>query len=77
MKEHNAVKRRKAKADHLGVRHDEAAAGKETRAASNIGDLSHEIAVAAYYKAERRGFAPGRELDDWLTAEAEREMRHE
>jgi hypothetical protein len=32
----------------------------------------HElVAVAAYYRAERRGFAPGSELDDWLAAEAE------
>jgi hypothetical protein len=29
------------------------------------------IAEAAYYRAERRGFAPGRELDDWLAAERE------
>lgn len=29
------------------------------------------IAEAAYYRAERRGFAPGQELDDWLQAEAE------
>lgn len=29
------------------------------------------IAEAAYYRAERRGFAPGHELDDWLQAEAE------
>ena len=30
----------------------------------------HErIAVAAYYNAERRGFAAGREQDDWLEAE--------
>lgn len=28
-----------------------------------------DIAVAAYFLAERRGFAPGRELDDWLEAE--------
>lgn len=72
MKEHNAVKRRNAKLDQLRARHDEAAADKETRAASGTGDLSHEIAVAAYYIAERRGFAPGCELDDWLAAEAER-----
>jgi hypothetical protein len=31
------------------------------------------VAVAAYYHAERRGFAPGYELDDWLAAEAELE----
>ena len=29
------------------------------------------IAVSAYYRAERRGFAPGHELEDWLAAEAE------
>ena len=29
------------------------------------------IEVAAYYRAERRGFQPGAELDDWLQAEAE------
>ena len=34
------------------------------------GDLSG-IATAAYYKAERRGFVPGHELDDWLVAERE------
>jgi hypothetical protein len=29
------------------------------------------IAEAAYWRAERRGFAPGHELDDWLHAERE------
>lgn len=29
------------------------------------------IAREAYYLAERRGFEPGYELDDWLAAEAE------
>lgn len=29
------------------------------------------IAEAAYYCAERRGFAPGGELADWLAAEAQ------
>lgn len=29
------------------------------------------IAQAAYYRAQRRGFAPGGELQDWLEAEAE------
>jgi hypothetical protein len=31
----------------------------------------HSIALDAYYRAERRGFAPGSELADWLEAEAE------
>ena len=29
------------------------------------------VAVAAYYRAERRGFGEGSELDDWLEAETE------
>jgi hypothetical protein len=29
------------------------------------------IAKAAYFRAERRGFTPGGELEDWLAAEAE------
>ncbi len=29
------------------------------------------IAEAAYFRAEARGFAPGREMEDWLAAEAE------
>ncbi len=37
--------------------------GPEVRAAM--------IAEAAYFRAQRRGFAPGHELEDWLTAEAE------
>jgi len=33
------------------------------------------IAEAAYFRAERRGFAPGHELEDWLAAENEVEQR--
>lgn len=31
----------------------------------------HLVSEAAYFRAERRGFRPGNELDDWLEAEAE------
>ena len=31
----------------------------------------HMIAIAAYYRAQRRNFDPGHELEDWLEAEAE------
>jgi Protein of unknown function (DUF2934) len=35
-------------------------------------ELRHAlIAEAAYLRAERRGFAPGHETEDWLAAEAE------
>jgi hypothetical protein len=29
------------------------------------------VTERAYFKAEKRGFAPGHELDDWLEAEKE------
>jgi hypothetical protein len=29
------------------------------------------VAVAAYYKAQARGFEPGKEIQDWLEAESE------
>ena len=40
--------------------------------AAHSGD---EVAVAAYFKAEKRGFQPGCELEDWYEAEAELEQR--
>jgi hypothetical protein len=33
------------------------------------------IAEAAYFRAERRGFSPGHETEDWLAAEAEVDAR--
>ncbi len=33
------------------------------------------ICAAAYYRAARRDFAPGSELEDWLAAEAEVDQR--
>ncbi len=39
--------------------------------ASSIKEQLDNVATAAYYKAEARGFEPGQELDDWLHAEAE------
>ncbi len=38
-------------------------------------DRGVSIARAAYLKAERRGFAPGHELEDWLAAENEVDQR--
>lgn len=32
------------------------------------------IAVAAYFRAEQRGFSPGNEMSDWLYAEADVEQ---
>lgn len=38
-------------------------------------DRERRIRVAAYIKAERRGFAPGHELEDWLAAEMEEDAQ--
>lgn len=34
-------------------------------------EREHLIARVAYFRAEKRGFAPGCELQDWVEAEAE------
>lgn len=39
--------------------------------ALHLKDRRQMIAEAAYFKAEKRGFVPGRALDDWLEAERE------
>lgn len=38
---------------------------------SDSNERKRRIAEAAYYRAERRGFASGFELEDWLAAEEE------
>ena len=48
----------------------------DLRRSTGARQLSHEertrvIAQVAYYRAMRRGFAPGGELEDWLVAERE------
>ena len=41
------------------------------RAAVSTDDRRSMIAEAAYLRAERRGFVPGYETEDWLAAEIE------
>jgi Protein of unknown function (DUF2934) len=45
------------------------AMAQEIRLAQKAYD--RRVAVAAYYKAQRRGFQPGHEIEDWFAAEAE------
>lgn len=40
-------------------------------AAPSVAEREEMVRTAAYYRAERRGFAPGYEWEDWLAAEAE------
>lgn len=56
---------RTAREDADAVRR--AAAEAEARAAYH----RTKVAEAAYFAAEKRGFGPGHELEDWLAAEAE------
>jgi len=46
-------------------------AAPELTPAADDGARRRRIAERAYRRAERRGFIPGQELDDWLAAEAE------
>jgi hypothetical protein len=49
--------------------------GAGTESAAITGVTAEErrqlIATTAYFRAERRGFAPGSEMEDWFEAEAE------
>jgi len=38
-------------------------------------DRYASIAQAAYFRSQHRGFKPGREIEDWLAAEAEVDQR--
>jgi hypothetical protein len=35
-----------------------------------LADKQWRVAIAAYYLSEKRGFAPGKDLEDWLKAES-------
>ena len=41
------------------------------RSATTPEERNELISKAAYFRAERRGFTPGSELEDWLQAEEE------
>jgi hypothetical protein len=58
--------RRKHRIDHAEI-----VRMAEAEAASRAAERRDTIATAAYFLAQKRGFEPGHELDDWLTAEAD------
>lgn len=65
-----------AKTKAAGAAKKKAAASKKVPETTAPVEITHEerwrmIAVAAYHKAEKRGFAPGRDFDDWLESERE------
>lgn len=63
----------KAKTAHPRKPRAKKAAARPTGAPIEVSDEERwrMIAVAAYHKAQTRSFTPGREVDDWLEAEAE------
>jgi len=68
----SSAKTKAAKQDAHATRTvHESAASADTAKPRNEEERHALIAQAAYFRAEKRGFASGRELDDWLAAESE------
>ncbi len=42
---------------------------------ASVSERHAMISLEAYLRAERRGFEPGHEVEDWIAAEAEIEAR--
>lgn len=55
----------------MNTKTDPLSAAESSFLQGSMKHLHEKIAVRAYFKAEKRGFAPGHALDDWLEAEAE------
>jgi hypothetical protein len=71
-KEGAAAKPRKAATQASGRRRAEGTIGQPSPA-----EIEQMIATAAYFRAEKRNFAPGYELEDWIAAEHEIRRRQE
>lgn len=72
-KDENRTSRNEAAADDTETSASEVTASRLERRPIPSFSESREarIAEAAYWRAERRGFTAGQELDDWLAAERE------
>ena len=44
---------------------------QQTKQLPSAAELYEMIAEAAYFRAQKRGFTPGLEAEDWVQAEAE------
>ena len=60
-----------AESDSRLAGHAEIARMAEAEAGHRQMERRAMIADAAYFRAEKRGFEPGHELDDWLAAEVD------
>jgi Protein of unknown function (DUF2934) len=61
----------RAEAPRAAARPPKSAAPQAARVTLTVEARRTMIAENAYLRAERRGFAPGHETEDWLAAEAE------
>jgi hypothetical protein len=60
-----------AKATKTRTTEPQASFGAHARAEVSADEVRKLIAEAAYYRAKKRGFTPGHEVEDWVQAEAE------
>ena len=60
-----------AKAPKTRTTKAQASFGAHARAEVSAEEVRKLIAEAAYYRAKKRGFTPGHEVEDWVQAEAE------
>jgi hypothetical protein len=60
--------------DPVKIKSNPVAASSALKGVSNQ-EKRQLIAEAAYFRAQRRNFIPGYELEDWFSAEAEIELR--
>lgn len=64
-----AKARRVKRGRELTAQHAEIVRMAVVESASRAQDRREMIATAAYFRAEKRGFEPGHELEDWYAAE--------
>jgi hypothetical protein len=60
-----------AKAPRTRTTKSQASFRADARAEVSAEEVRKLIAEAAYYRAKKRGFTPGHEVEDWVQAEAE------
>lgn len=51
--------------------HDDIVRMAQVEAEHRAHERHDMVAIAAYFRAQKRGFEPGHELEDWIAAEAE------
>ena len=66
-----STRQRRGHLEEPGVGGRDRGEGLATALSAEADERLRRIQEAAYFKAQRRAFAPGHEMDDWLAAERE------